>query len=926
MKNLKKGLSVFLGMIMLLSLMTYAAAASKTYADLTDKDEIENQEAVSLLVDLGIIEGMPDGSYSPTVTIDRATMAKLVCYVLMGDVDQSVFKGTTTDLKDINGNWAEGYIKFCYANGIIAGRGNGIFDPSAKVTVVEAAKMLNVALGYDPALQGYIYSDNWSVNIMKDANKSGMLAGVSLTATAPLDRDNAALMIYNLLFAKEVYYTDFTGSTPQYKNNTLGLATYGLVEFTGIVTGMTDETIVITVDGKAYTFDIAAEPTLLGHKVTVYAEVKTTQSTSNFVTSIEAVLTGGKYTIEDTISASPVIVDTVLATSVNGTTYAKLTAKTDSKYIGYAEDSSVAYYFNGVEYKTKDKDGNTINDTNTNGIPDQIETAVANIGTQVQFVDQDDDSKYDAVFVTQYFLSQVTDTTEAGTGTEAKVTIDAVKNNNGTLSYATGANGDAVPESLVVGDFSALEEEDYVMAAVIGSGSSANKVYVYETETFQGSLTGYSISKATLTIDGSAYYTSAAANESDLGDVFGTAIASMDATFYKDANGYIVGYGDAETEVKYVAVDAIAYVEGAGVNADGYAQAILVFSDGTASTVTVAKMDVDSVNGKATPIEAGKTLTGLYKSDGTTPITTTGVAGTVTKCYNASKVLKYTYVAVDTDTKANYNANLSSEIYSYTVNDDGKYVLTKVSGADAAAATDIIKGVAKAANVTANNSTVYVIKSSDSSGTVSYATYTGYKNVPTVKNAVVDVAKNSTTNVATFVYIDATGTTVGEATSSYVYVLNTDYDVDNSGSEDIYIFDAVVDGAVKTVKTKDVSLLNAVDLYSVTYDSNGYVIAPTTAQDETTVSGYVQGVAVGKAADGILQVDTTNPFNDATVDETYTYDGDETVYIIDASEQTVKTGSVSSVKDTNVVYVKVVDDTGTAAEQVAIDTLYVIVP
>ena len=183
MRNLKRVLSLALASVMLLGMMVIGAgAADKTAADLTDMDQVTNKEAVSLMVDLGVIEGKPDGSYAPAEGVDRATMAKLITYVLMGDVDPVIFEGTTTDLTDIDGQWAEGYIKYCYANGIISGDGLGHFFPTQGVTVVQAAKMLLVALGYDAEIQGYVGS-SWSINIMKDAQKAGLINGIDAKAT-----------------------------------------------------------------------------------------------------------------------------------------------------------------------------------------------------------------------------------------------------------------------------------------------------------------------------------------------------------------------------------------------------------------------------------------------------------------------------------------------------------------------------------------------------------------------------------------------------------------------------------------------------------------------------------------------------------------------------------------------------------------------
>ena len=67
---------------------------------------------------------------------------------------------TAADLTDIDTSWAEGYIKYCYSNGIITGDGQGHFFPTQGVTVVQAAKMLLVALGYDAEAQEYQSNPN----------------------------------------------------------------------------------------------------------------------------------------------------------------------------------------------------------------------------------------------------------------------------------------------------------------------------------------------------------------------------------------------------------------------------------------------------------------------------------------------------------------------------------------------------------------------------------------------------------------------------------------------------------------------------------------------------------------------------------------------------------------------------------------------
>ena len=86
MRNLKRALSLALAAIMLIGMMVVSASAV-SYNDLTDKDQIVNKDAVSMLVTLGVIEGKPDGSYAPTEGVDRAQMAKIISVIMNQGVD-----------------------------------------------------------------------------------------------------------------------------------------------------------------------------------------------------------------------------------------------------------------------------------------------------------------------------------------------------------------------------------------------------------------------------------------------------------------------------------------------------------------------------------------------------------------------------------------------------------------------------------------------------------------------------------------------------------------------------------------------------------------------------------------------------------------------------------------------------------------------
>ena len=255
MRNLKRALSLALAAIMLIGMMVVSACAV-SYNDLTDKDQIVNKDAVSMLVSLGIIEGKPDGSYAPTENVDRAQMAKMLSVIMNKGVDNSaLYQSVNSGLTDITSNWAKGYINYCYTTGIIAGRGNGKFDPSATVTALEAAKMLLVAVGYDPAIEGFEGAD-WAINVSVRADEQGIFEGFTKDLSAPLNRDDAALLIYNALDVEMIQsYTTNNYPIVYSDHRTILSDKYGVIKVEGVVTAnewaiLDDDTDTALQEGK----------------------------------------------------------------------------------------------------------------------------------------------------------------------------------------------------------------------------------------------------------------------------------------------------------------------------------------------------------------------------------------------------------------------------------------------------------------------------------------------------------------------------------------------------------------------------------------------------------------------------------------------------------------------------------------------------
>ena len=235
MRNLKRALSLLLAAAMLIGMMVVGASAV-SYNDFPDRDEIVNKDAVSMLTTLGIIEGQPDGSYNPAGNVDRAQMAKMISVALTNNEDcDTLYQNVNSGLTDITANWARGYINYCYVRGIIAGRGDNTFDPSANVTGVEAAKMLLAALGYNAEIEGLVGPD-WALNTAALAQQLGIFRNFTKDVSEPLNRDDAALLIYNALDVEMIQQYQNGYALVYADHRTILSSVFGVVRVEGVVT------------------------------------------------------------------------------------------------------------------------------------------------------------------------------------------------------------------------------------------------------------------------------------------------------------------------------------------------------------------------------------------------------------------------------------------------------------------------------------------------------------------------------------------------------------------------------------------------------------------------------------------------------------------------------------------------------------------
>lgn len=668
MKNLKKVLALGLALVMILGMFTIASAAEtkKTATEFTDWADVEHKDAVALCVDLGIINGLPDGSFGPDQTIDRASWAKLVYFTATGDDNADAYLGTNTGMNDIKGSWAESYINYLVANKYVSGDGLGNYMPTGTITVAAGLKTMLTVLGYDADDRGYQNDAAWMGNIMTDAKRNGLMDDVdrSQTAAVNLTRDNAAQIVYNALQANIVEGVPQWDGGNKYittynKGATLGYDVFKALPVTATVSTDGAGKITITPNGTAGTdypaglsatslADVKVSSTLVGEQVTVWVKA----SKASFGSQTGELLNPGNF--DEVISAAAAKSATAAAkTFTDGVTLANITTKNDNDKDHFVAESigpSIKTYVNGKESSaTEARKGDVVDVFTTDG-------------------------KVSTIKVTTWDIYQVTDAIETRTsGDDLQVKVPGV--------FTGWKNADKVE------GWQGLAKDDVVLVNI---GADENKITTIEkAEKATGKVTLRSGSK--LTIAGTQYEASGITNNAD--DLTtpdeSTKWATWDVKankdneydFYLDKNGSVAAYkqisGETATEVAYVVETAWVGGNG-GISASKYMEANLLFTDGTTEIVKVAK-----VGGK-------KVVAAESAGDG-----------------------EVAY------------ADMAGHFVDYSVDKDGNYEITDKTLVKGLTAGAVDQVTTFHGGLVGNSKTTFMVKKGDD-----YFTYTGFKNVP----------------------------------------------------------------------------------------------------------------------------------------------------------------------------------------------------
>ena len=935
MRNLKRALSLALAAIMLIGMMVVSASATGL-DDFSDKDKVVNKDAVSMLTTLGVINGKEDGSYfDPTGNVTRAEMAKMIATVLNqgADVD-GLYVGMNTGLTDVKGHWAESYINYCYSLGIIAGRGNGKFDPAATVTGNEAAKMLLVAAGYDAQLAGLTGAD-WAIKTASLASTLGIFDNLSVATSDPLTRDNAALLIYNALDIEMIQKYENGYAIAFEDHRTLLSTKYGVYKVEGVVTGnewaqledtdsedalatgktkmdhvkvyksTTSNTVVgeYEEEKNPVIFNVSTPVDMLGQTVTMYVR-KTTVLANSEVLGVY--VNGNNNVVKTTADTQDTMKDFLKGTglSVDGDT---------AYYVNYGVMKDEAAATKAMGFESGDRFNSVKGKTNGYGV-------------ELTAIDNDNDGEVEYVLYLQETLSQVI----AKSASKETTTLNTFNSNKAI------DNEDIVTEA-------DLAEGDLVLTVSYGG-----RYYVSEPQVITGQMESYAANKEkeqTITVGGTEYHPSYIQYKADTADNTyefdvlkcdnGGVEFDSDYDFILDSNGNVIAYRPSEQGLyDYALVLDSGYEPGAFAS-DASGKIKVLLADGTEGVYTLnfsasAKNVGEQVAGvvSSTTYSKNQGIQELKGFLGTSDSDNSATAPWQTAISGAGA-----FAHKDINSDSNYDAadykdgRAAGYVIAYSLNDDNVLTIKSIVGSndEVSAVTSVFNpadvkqqamssayenGAARIrynsnnSQITVDKNTVAFYYDNSNPSDITYGVAVGYNEMAHVDNGKTVSARylnNRSGTLASTVLFDAKGVAVEK---DYAFVLSRS----SVDSKYATLNVVLMDGTVTTLKiTRDDynSIFNTSDDFSIPYayttDGNGVsdLTKPNFSSDDNQASnleivrGYARQLRTGTVA---LYTDKTmtNLVTGTYGDGTFTYENNIwNVEDVDNSYEKAPVGSFS---------------------------------
>ena len=534
MRNLKRTLSLVLAAVMLVGMMVVGAPAASS--DFVDGNEITYAEAAEVMTALGVFEGTDKGAFDPTGILTREQAAAIICRMLLGDDAENLTTNSTVFSDVAADRWSAGYIGYCAQQNILAGTGNGTFNPEGELTGLAFAKMLLVALGYDPAIEQYVGND-WAVNVAADAVDAGIAVSGVIMADA-MTREQAAQMAYQTLEADMVRYAS-RGTTIQQPDGST------------IIVGNTAAEPVSKTDSD-YAGDSNDDTQQFCERY--FADLKKVNGEDDFARP------ASQWKLKnDIIGTYPAEADGTFTTAVDKGDLYDVIGRTVYNDITASKPTDFSVYVDGDPVSSPDVADYFVNNE-TDDAKGTAKGTAKGVLTQV-FVDDDNN----------VILSQIHTYVAQVDGGYDEENEELELDDLGLDTFP------AVNTTLSADDFenlSAFEDGDYVLITAVGDEVKT----IQAAEVVSGTVTSYTSNK-NVTLDGTKYeYSQGYSSTYNLKD---------DYDLVLDTYGYVIYADGVEASDDYVFITDIAKI--GGVNKSYEAKAYFV--DGTTAVIEVSNAD-----------------------------------------------------------------------------------------------------------------------------------------------------------------------------------------------------------------------------------------------------------------------------------------------------------------------------------------------
>ena len=576
MKNLKKVLALVVALTMVFTTVAFAS-----YPDVDATADYAG--AVELLSVLEVLQGDENGNFNPDNTITRAEFAAVVCRALGLEGSAASAKGATMFTDVAADHWASGYINLASQQGIVNGKGNGIFDPEGNVTYAEAVKMLVVAIGYEPmaATKG-----GYPAGYLSVANSTKMTAGVAGASDVAALRSTVAMLTANALEIPVMDQTAYGSETKyepldDYDNYTSLLTNMDVYKATGVISD------VKLIDGK---FDIdikePSEDFAFGW-TNGYANAKDADDNYDYLTADIGNSNVADYKLESVdvyvkksgrsdyvaLIAVPSGIGETLTINASDLEKTKAT-------ISSSATSTLEYYETPDADKTSDifvkKDPTII----VNGVT--LDTAFdnANLYTtfaakdaSIKFIENNDDKYFDIINITIYEHAIVKEVNVDRNRIQFldgvnKVSFDP-DDENQVVNIFNAEGEEITLADIQVGDVLAMVVGDKHTGTVVRARSFKEEITIYDlgASSVTGTLNQANESEGYVYIDGVQYeYNTEFVSEDKYADLFDdpkstptvytddVADLGIEGIFYLSMTGKIIGYAAEETVGSYAFV------------------------------------------------------------------------------------------------------------------------------------------------------------------------------------------------------------------------------------------------------------------------------------------------------------------------------------------------------------------------------------